>query len=81
MTIKTLEYIHRILQKNMAIAEAEYKRARKAQYEMEEKVLLNEGDQSLKKKAEQLKAESDVKEAVYREAWEALQDFGDQDWR
>lgn len=73
MTIKTLEYIHRLLIEEKAKTNEVYKAARKLQHEYEER----DADRSLVKEQE---AAADEYMKIYFAAENALEDFESQEW-
>lgn len=74
MTIKTLEYIHRLLIEEKTKTNEVYKAARKLQHEYEES---ETADRSLVKEQE---AAADEYMKIYLAAENALEDFESQEW-
>ena len=72
MTIKTLEHIHKLLIRNEDNSLFLYKEARQSQYKSEESGIPD---------AEQKKKTADTLYQVHSEAFDALQEFENQDWR
>ena len=74
MTIKTLEYIHRVLLDAKKMTEREYSEARKLQHEFEK---LEPKEPDL---VGSQKAAADLLMKEHREAMAALNDFESQEW-
>ena len=74
MTIKTLEYIHRLLLDAEKMTEREYREARKMQYEFEE---LEPAEPDL---VGNQKAAADLFMKEHSDALNALNDFESQEW-
>ncbi len=75
MTIKTLEYIHRLLVVEEAKTNADYKGARKQQYEYEESETAD------KDFIEKQKAAADKYMKIHIAAANALEDFENHGWQ